>query len=82
MNALSFASDIDECENVDCGGGGKCTDGLAGYSCSCPAGWRSRGKNQPCEGTYERGLLAFQHAKYSAFIFVPSFEFITELFTS
>ena len=35
-----YVIDIDDCINNPCQNGGTCEDAVAGYSCTCPAGFQ------------------------------------------
>ena len=53
---LIFLSDIDECEQSPCRNGGKCTDQVNGYICTCNKGY----KGVNCEtGSYWYGSIYF-----------------------
>ena len=36
---VGFATEINECDSMPCQNGATCTDGIASYTCSCPAGY-------------------------------------------
>ena len=43
----STCVEIDECEQVVCGGASKCIDEINRYRCKCAAGWKFNGTNEP-----------------------------------
>ena len=50
-------SDIDECENVRCGGASKCINGAGTFSCFCAPGWEGGGEKKICNETNECASL-------------------------
>ena len=39
LSFQNFLKDIDECESLPCFNGGKCSDSVANYTCSCAVGY-------------------------------------------
>ncbi|CAH1772850.1 unnamed protein product [Owenia fusiformis] len=49
FQALVYAENINECEDLPCNNGGVCIDGINDYTCNCPEGFT--GKNCSTEST-------------------------------
>lgn len=41
-NGSRCETNIDECQNSQCGQNGKCIDGIGGYTCDCFAGYEGK----------------------------------------